>query len=63
VPPLLHDPVHAGVVTDTEALGAEEPAPSFAATEKLKVLCGVSPFTLKLVPVAVPMALPFFSTV
>jgi hypothetical protein len=51
------------VVTWTEALGAEEPAPSFASTEKLNVDCAVSPFTVKLVVVAVPMALPFFRTV
>jgi len=51
------------VVTETEALGAEEPAPSFASTEKLNVVCAVSPFTVKLVPLAVPMELPFFKTV
>src|SRR5579864_5589957 len=58
-----HDPVHAGVVTDTAALGVEEPAPSFASTEKLNVLCAASPFTVKLVLLAVPMGLPFFNTV
>jgi hypothetical protein len=55
--------VHGGVVTCTEALGAEEPAPSFASTEKLNVVCAVSPFTVKLVPLEVPMELPFFRTV
>lgn len=60
---LLHDPVQAGVVTETEPLGAEEPAPSFASTLKLKVDCAVSPLTAKLVPVVVPMELPFFRIV
>src|SRR5215468_2500918 len=60
---LLHDPVQAGVVTETEALGADEPAPSFASTLKLNVVCAVSPPTAKVVPVVVPMELPFFSTV
>src|SRR5258708_4343347 len=55
--------VHCGVVTETEALGAEEPAASFASTEKLNMVCAVSPFTVKLVPLAVPMELPFFRTV
>jgi hypothetical protein len=55
--------VHAGVVTDTVGLGAEEPAPSLALTLKLKTVCAVSPNTLKLVVVVVPMGAPFFRTV
>ena len=60
---MLHDPVHAGVVTETDGLAAEEPAPSLASTLKLKVVDAVRPLTLKLVPLVVPMELPFFRTV
>src|SRR5262249_48829222 len=49
--------------TDTAGLGAEEPAPSFALTLKLKTVCAVSPNTLKLVVVVVPMEMPSFRTV
>ena len=63
MPPPPHDPVQAGVVTDTAALGADVPAPSMASTVKLNVVCAVRPFTVKVVPVAVPMELPFFRTV
>jgi hypothetical protein len=50
-------------VTLTVELLADEPAPSMAETAKVKVVAEQRPFTVKLVPPALPIELPFSKTV
>ena len=53
----------ASVFTLTAALGPDVPAASVASTVKLNVVDAASPDTVNVVPVAVPMEVPFSSTV
>jgi len=53
----------ADVVTFTAELGPDVPLPSVASTVKVYEVEAVSPVTANVVPVAVPIEVPFFNTV